>query len=228
MPLHRIFYWALTAIKWPLALLSVLFFPTLAWALWQEIVGGIGALTFVLLGAMAYGALWWLTIRKWTISWLSTFEHELTHCLFAWLTGNKVGEIKVTLRGGGHMTVIGSANWLIDVAPYFFPTGAAVLLVLSAFVPLLEPFVWQFTIGIGLCYHFTSTLAKTHPEQTDLQKAGFLFCWMFLPAANVLGLGLILAIAHAGWSGVSHWLSMVSQAPWNTTIFHWVGLWGST
>ena len=224
MPLHRFFYWVLTVIKWPLALLSLVFFPSLAWTLWQEIVDGIGALPFVLLGAMAYGALWWLTIRKWTISWLSTFEHELTHCLFAWLTGNKVGEIKVTLRGGGHMTVIGSANWLIDVAPYFFPTGTVVLLLLSTLLPYLDLIVWQFAIGLSLCYHFTSTLAKTHEGQTDLQKAGFLFCWMFLPAANVVGLGLTLAVARSGWSGVSHWLSMLHQAPWNTTIFHWVGL----
>jgi hypothetical protein len=80
----------------------------------------IGALTFVFPGGLTYGAFWWVSIRKWTISWLSTFEHEITHCLFAWLTGNKVGEIQITLRGCGHMTVLGSPNWLIDVAPYFF------------------------------------------------------------------------------------------------------------
>jgi len=227
MPLHRYTYFTLAAIKWPLAFLSLVFFPSMAWALWQEVAGDLDAFTFVILGAMAYGVFWWITIRKWEISWLSTIEHELTHCLFAWLTGNRVGEIKVTLRSGGHMTVIGSSNWLIDLAPYFFPTGAAALLVLSSLLPFLEPALWQFAIGLSLCYHFTSTLGHTHLGQTDLQKAGFLFCWMFLPTANIVGLGLTLAIAHKGWSGISHWFSVVYLAPWNTTISQWIELWAA-
>ncbi len=227
MPIHRFTYFTLATIKWPVALLSVVFLPSMAWALWQELSADPGAYLFVVVGALSYGALWWLAIRKWRISWLSTFEHELTHCLFAWMTGNKVGEIKVTLRSGGHMTVIGSPNWLIDLAPYFFPTGAVTLLVLSALVPGLDPWVWQAAVGLSLCYHFTSTLAHTHRGQTDLQKAGFLFCWMFLPAANVVGLGLTLAVARTGWTGISHWFSMVQLAPWNTTIAQWFALWAA-
>jgi hypothetical protein len=227
MPLHRFSYYTLRALKWPLALLSLVFFPSMAWALWSEILLDIGALAFVFLGATAYGALWWLSIRKWSLSWLSTFEHEMTHCLFAWLTGNRVGEIKVTLRGGGHITVIGSPNWLIDVAPYFFPTATIVLLLISTIIPYLDLMVWQLAIGVSLCYHFTSTIPKTHEGQTDLQKAGFVFCWMFLPTANIVGLGLTLAIARNGWTGVSQWLSAVTQAPWNTTIFQWVSLWAT-
>jgi len=220
MPFHRFSYITLAVIKWPLALLSLVYFPSVAWALWQEILNETGALTFVFLGTMVYAALWWLSIRKWTISWLSTFEHELTHCLFAWLTGNKVGAIKVTLRGGGHVTVIGSPNWLIDVAPYFFPTGTVVLLLLSTLLTYLDIIGWQLAIGASLSYHVTSTMTNTHQGQTDLQKAGFIFCWMFLPTANVVGLGLTLAGASAGWSGISRWFSIVNQAPWNTTLFH--------
>ena len=224
MPLHRIFYNTLSVLKWPVALLSFAFLPSMVWALWQEILGDLSALTFVFFGALAYAALWWFSIRNWTISWLSTLEHELTHCLFAWLTGNKVGEIKVTFRRGGHMVVIGSPNWLIDVAPYFFPTVTVVLLLLAPLVPALDVVVYQLAIGISLCYHITSSMTETHEGQTDLQKAGFLFCWMFLPTANLAALGLTLAGANAGWPGISHWFNLLRESPWNTVVFKFIGM----
>ena len=219
MPLHRFFYLLLTAIKWPLALLSVAYLPSMAWALWQEILLDFSALAYLFLGTGAYLALWWLSIQHWRVGWLSTLEHELTHCLFAWLTGNKVGEIKVTLRDGGYMTYTGSPNWLIDVAPYFFPTLTVVLLLLAPVFPSLNVTWCQLAIGISLAYHATSTLTETHPGQTDLQKAGFVFSWMFLPSANLACLGLTLAGARDGWAGISDWFDLVYNAPWDP------GLW---
>lgn len=224
MPLHRFFYLLLTTLKWPLALLSVVYLPTMAWALWQEILLDFGALAYVFLGAGVYLSIWWLTIRHWRVDWLSTLEHELTHCVFAWLTGNQVGEIKVTIKNGGHMTVIGSPNWLIDVAPYFFPTLTVALLLLLPLLPALSPSWCQAIIGISLAYHATSTITETHTGQTDLQKAGFVFCWMFLPTANLVSLGMALAGARAGWSGIRHWFDSVVYAPWQPDIWHWLGV----
>ena len=224
MPLHRFFYLLLSTVKWPLALLALAYLPSVAWALWQEIWLDLSALAYVFLGALAYLALWWFSIRHWSVDWLSTLEHELTHCLFAWLTGNKVGEIKVTVRTGGHMTVIGSPNWLIDVSPYFFPTVTVALLLLAPLFASLNVTWCQAAIGLSLAYHATSTLTETHPGQTDLQKAGFVFCWLFLPTANLACLGLTLAGAREGWSGISDWFGLVQSAPYQPNLGYLMGL----
>jgi len=74
----------------------------------------------------------------------------LTHCFFAWLTGNKVVEIKVTFERGVYILVIGSPNWIIDVAPNFFPTKTIVLLLLAPLFPNFDAVVCQLVIGISL------------------------------------------------------------------------------
>ena len=58
MALHKIIFIGLSVIKWPLAFLSLASFPSMVWSLWQEILSDIGALTFVFLGGLTYGAFW--------------------------------------------------------------------------------------------------------------------------------------------------------------------------
>ena len=47
-------------------------------------------------------------------------------------------------------------------------------------------------MGVTLAYHLLSTWEETHREQTDLQKTGWGFVWVFLPTANLLMLLVIL------------------------------------
>src|SRR5690349_2103085 len=51
--------------------------------------------------------------------WVYVFGHELTHALWAWLLGGKVKRFKATSKGG-HVVVTRN-NFLIALAPYFFP-----------------------------------------------------------------------------------------------------------
>src|SRR5687768_10268500 len=50
---------------------------------------------------------------------LYVFGHELTHAVWTWAFGGRVKRFKVT-RGGGHV-IITKSNFLIALAPYFFP-----------------------------------------------------------------------------------------------------------
>ena len=45
--------------------------------------------------------------------------HELTHALWAWLTGSHVSRMKLSKNGGS--VVVSKNNILITLAPYFFP-----------------------------------------------------------------------------------------------------------
>jgi len=186
----------LIIIKWPLALVCAAFLPAAGLYLIQQLhawVGGTLYLWPVLLGIVSYMVIWHLLIRRTEISWFSTLEHEITHCLFAWLTFNRVVEIRATLRSGGHIRYFGTTNWLIQTAPYFFPTVTVVLLIALAIVDSQWNTLVHALVGASIAYHLISTWTETHHLQTDLHEAGFLFSLLFLPTANLLCYTFILA-----------------------------------
>ena len=161
-----------------------------------------------ILGFVGYVVGWWLLFRK--RSWgsaFSTLEHELTHALFAVLTFHRVKSIKTTWDQGGVMHFEGGGNWLIMIAPYFVPTLSLVVLAVMFFMDGGGPHWLHIGLGATVSYHATSTWRETNREQTDLQEVGFLFAFLFLPAANVLSYGLIFAVVVGGWHTGSGYLS---------------------
>jgi hypothetical protein len=126
-------------------------------------------------------------------SFFSTFEHELTHAVFAWLCFHKVTRFEASDGKNrssdlGNQNYLGAVwhtgnNWLISIAPYFSPT----LLLPFYLVALLNPPpVFLVLVGMICAYHITSTYRETGLHQTDLKRVGYLFSFMFLPAANLI------------------------------------------
>jgi hypothetical protein len=70
--------------------------------------------------------------------WIYVFGHELTHALWTWLFGGQVKKMKVTSKGG-HV-VISKTNFVIALAPYFFPLY--VVLVVGVFA--LGNLIWNW------------------------------------------------------------------------------------
>jgi len=166
----------------------------------------------VLTGIAAYGILWLLFFRKrFTGSAFSTLEHELTHALFALMTFHWVTSIRTSWDDGGVMHFRGRGNWLIFLAPYFFPT----LTVAVAVGSLFHSGEWlPHAMGATWAYHVTSTWKETHWEQPDLKEAGRVFALVFLPGANLVCMGALLAIAMGGWSAAHVFLNSV----WRVTL----------
>ena len=54
------------------------------------------------------------------------FGHELTHALWTWVFGGRVKRFKATSKGG-HV-VVTKSNFLIVLAPYFFPVYVALVI----------------------------------------------------------------------------------------------------
>ena len=129
----------------------------------------------------------------------STFEHELTHAVFGWLCLHRVTRFEASdgsNRGTdsqeqGYLGVVhlSGSNWLITIAPYFSPT---LLLPLYLVALLNPPAVFLALVGVICGYHLTSTYSETGLYQSDIQKVGYLFTFMFLPAANILVYGASL------------------------------------
>ena len=101
----------------------------------------------------------------------------------------------------------GGGNWLITIAPYFVPTLSLVVMAVMFFLDDGGPLWLHVGLGATVSYHATSTWQETHREQTDLQKVGFLFAFLFLPTANAISYGLIFAIVFGGWAAGIEYLS---------------------
>lgn len=192
----------LALLKWPIAFVAVMTLPGAVWAfgdLALQAGRAWGHLTPFLVGAVLYFLAWKFVLRRpaWG-SLLSTFEHELTHALFAWATFHPVVGLKASWRKGGEMQFKGKGNWLIALAPYFFPT-ASLFVALALFWVPPEHLPWaNGLLGASVAYHVTSTSVELHLKQKDLKVAGWLFSALFLPAANVIAYSLILAFALGG------------------------------
>jgi hypothetical protein len=211
-------------LKWVAAAGAAAVTPSLAWALLklgQRVVFSPWSLLPFAAGTVLSILLW----RRWLGNsrigrFLLTLEHESTHALFAMVTWHRIIGFRASLGRGGEIRFLGRGNWLITIAPYFFPT-AALLLFLIAYLLPFPGLPWQsFLLGVALGYHIVSTYRETHRDQTDLQTVGMTFCWLFLPAANLAVVGLLISFAHAGSEGMSEWFGdIVEPLSW---LYDWL------
>ena len=202
-------------LKWPAAISALLVTPLLLWALLKlgarVVVSPWNLIPFVC-GCAAFVVLWrrWLS-RSRTGRLLLTLEHESTHALFAILCMHRIVGFRASVGRGGEVRYTGRGNWLIMVAPYFFPTLALILFLLAYLLPF-PSLPWQsFLLGIALGYHILSTARETHRDQTDIHQLGHLFCWLFLPAANLGVIGLLVAFAHGNNAGLHQFFYDVAE-----------------
>ena len=197
----------LKIIKWPVAFLMILAVPA-AWRSFERYYVIRHQLNWHNLVYFAIGCAFFTAIRVMILlrrGKTETLEHEITHALFAMATLHPVERIELHETGGGYMTFKGEGNWLIAIAPYFFPLAAFTMMFFAIAVNRAFGYFpdWVY-IGLGMtvCYNLFSFAEQTHPEQTDFKVAGRLFSICFLPGANCLTFGMIFAFAERGWNGV--------------------------
>jgi hypothetical protein len=207
-------------VKWPSSIVSLVLLPLVVWSLLQ-LAARIpyhpwNAATFAG-GIVVFVMLWRAFLAKnWVGRWIIRFEHELTHLLFAVATGHKILRFK-TSEQDAQVKYRGKGNWLIVAAPYFFPTAALVLWLLSFFMPIgFLPWT-NFFLGLSVGFHVVSGIHETHVGQDDLKQLGWSFCWMFLPTANLFALGLLVSMSLEGFAGVQSFLTSLYQ-PFTTHL----------
>lgn len=136
---------------------------------------------------------------------MQIIAHELTHSFFAVLTFHKVKHIRVADdNSGGSMGFVGEGNWLIIIAPYFFPLFCLVYMIGASIYLKVMPMTWVISVLFGyfVGYHVDTVASQIHDKQTDLKEVGYPFCFMFLPGANFWILGCLLAYNSRGWDGI--------------------------
>jgi hypothetical protein len=124
--------------------------------------------------------------------------HELTHALWALMMGARVSGLRVHKAGGEVRT--SKSNWLITLAPYFFPFYAMLFIVLFFLAHMiwnLEAHLWVLflLVGIGWSFHVTFTLMMLlGSRQPDVQSQGWLFSVVVIYCMNLLTVAVTAAL----------------------------------
>ncbi len=206
--------------KWIKFIIAVLLLPVCvgaAKALWLVLRSSYGADT-VWIPFLAGAACWlvvFLLLPK--PMWIYVFGHELTHVLWTWLFGGRVKKFKAT-SNGGHV-VISKTNFVIALAPYFFPLYAAIVVGIFAIGHLIwgwqSYFVWfHLLVGAAYAFHVTLTWQVLKTRQMDITSQGYLFSFViiFLGNVGVLLFGVPLLTAKVGLlNALGWWLEGTGQ-----------------
>jgi hypothetical protein len=181
--------------KWIKFILALLLLPACA-ALGRTVgrvllsAGAVDAICLPLLAGMACWFVIFLLLPQ--PMWLYVFGHEFTHALWTWLFGGQVKQMKVS-SGGGHV-VVSKNNFLIVLAPYFFPFYAALVVAVFGLGGLFwnwHPYLVWFHLALGAAYafHITLTWQVLHTRQSDITSQGWLFSGVVIFLGNA---GLLL------------------------------------
>ena len=178
--------------------------------LWRVMRASGGAditLVPIVAGAACWVAIYLLLPKP---MWIYVFGHELTHALWVWFFGGSVKKFKAA-SDGGHV-VVSKTNFLIALAPYFFPLYAAIVVALFA----VGHGVWNWKsylvwfhllVGAAYAFHVTLTWHILKTRQSDITSQGYLFSAVIIFLGNVLvlliGIPLLTArvdlITMLGW-----------------------------
>ena len=160
----------------------------------------------------AYGVETWLVVffvlPKMILIYV--FGHELTHALWVWAQGGRVSEFKVSSEGG--YIVADRRDFLVSLAPYFFPLYSIVAIVVYGVAGWFYPVVWSypkylfFAVGLTWAFHFTFTCWMIPKKQTDLLLHGTFFSLVIIYLANLVVLAILFVVAcpQVTWAGLGH------------------------
>lgn len=124
------------------------------------------------------------------------FGHELTHVIWVWLFGGQVKGFKAAARGGEVRAT--RSNFLIFLAPYFFPLYSAlaigIYLLLGLFwdLPPTALSCLSFALGFTWAFHLTLTVYVIIQGQPDIWAAGRVFSFPFIYLVNVVILAALI------------------------------------
>lgn len=163
----------------------------------------------------------YFTLLKQRLRFWETFFHEVTHVVFALLCFNRIEGFSATRLSGGVTAYTGRSNWLIRLAPYFFPLFAASFLLVAGIAldairtGVLHVFVATY------CWFLITALTDFSYVQPDIQKSGRVFSTAFVLAAHAL---MLIAVAFLLDGKMDDFVYLVGKYAFGQGSF-WGDLW---
>jgi hypothetical protein len=122
-------------------------------------------------------------------------EHELSHVVFALLSGIRVHSVSV--KSSNAYVRTDRINIFIVLAPYSLPLYTVILVALfrlvthfTASTALVALFYLLF--GVTLSFHFVATIHYIQLEQPDMRRYGYFSSLVFIATWSILILTVIL------------------------------------
>ena len=212
--------------KWCKTIIAILLLPVCAGAALAlgQVMRASGPAETIWV-AMLAGAACWLTIYLLLPKpmWVYVFGHELTHALWTWLLGGRVKKFSASAKGG-HV-IVTKNNFIIALAPYFFPLYAFLLVLAFAVGQWIwnwKPYAVWFHLLLGASYgfHVTLTWHILKSSQTDITEQGYLFSAVviFLGNVCVLLMGIPLVLQQVPVTRALRW-----WVDGTMEVFRWLG-----
>ena len=122
--------------------------------------------------------------------------HELTHALFAVLFGGSVKSFHASEKGG--RVQITKSNFIITLAPYFFPLYTflalgAYWIAHAAGAPSWEPWFVLLT-GAAFAFHIVLTIIFLQTDQNDIREHGAFFSYPLILLFNIILTALLIRL----------------------------------
>jgi hypothetical protein len=205
---------AVSLLLWPLA-------ASMAWALaltlkelpWKDpriwsFSGGMAAYTLI-------------QVFFWRPLFVYVMGHELTHALASVLQGGNADDLRVSTKGG--MVKVNVSNFLVNLAPYFFPIYTFLLLVVYWIADPKYQLYLIFLLGVSLAFHWALTVYSLSQHQSDITEVGWLFAIPFIVSLNLLIFTLVLqwilpeSVSMKGYA-LQSWSALKGLALWSRSI----------
>ena len=145
------------------------------------------------------GGLTYLTIHLFFRKPIFTYVvgHELTHAFFAMLFGGSVKSFHASDRGG--RVTITKSNFIITLAPYFFPLYTFIALILYWVAHALEargPVTTILVIlsGATFAFHLILTFIFLQTDQNDIREQGAVFSYPLIYLFNIIFAGFLMNV----------------------------------
>ena len=206
--------------KWLKMIVGILLLPVClgtAKAVWLVLThaGGTDRVWLPMLAGAASWVIIFLLLPK--PMWVYVFGHELTHAVWTWIFGGRVMRFKAASSGGHVVTT--KSNFVITLAPYFFPFYAVVVVLVFVLGDLLwhwrQAYLPWFHLLLGAAYAFHLTLTREilKTRQTDITSQGYIFSAVviFLGNALVLVLGVPILTGHGLLQALEWWVRSNDQ-----------------
>lgn len=122
--------------------------------------------------------------------------HELTHAIWGFFSGSKVGKMKISEKGG--YVMLSNPGLFTTLAPYFVPFYTIVTVLIKLIVSIFTdqtPYtnIWLGVFGATYGFHITYTIKALAVEQPDIKEYGFIFSYSLIILINIFLLGFGLA-----------------------------------
>ncbi len=187
-------------------LVGVVLLPFCAGFTWQfgESVFGVaykpGLPYYFLAGGLAYLTVH-LLFKKPILTYV--FGHELTHALFAVLFGGSVKSFQAGERGG--RVTVTKSNFVITLAPYFFPLYTSVALLFYGVAAAADASMaagWTvFFVGATFSFHIILTFVFLQEDQSDIREQGAFFSYPLIYLFNIVFAAMLLHVILARNAG---------------------------